>query len=125
MELSRCAFLKMLLSARNVCAGWKVCHELLAHPTAVQDSGLRVGERPLQIGYLSCIGGLSSQVVRVLQIDLSVGSTCPKLVIELLAALILLCTENWTAFSIGTDWLALLKLSMTRWTFLEIGQSSR
>jgi hypothetical protein len=76
MELTHGTFLKMLLSSGNVCAGGKICNDLLAHPSPVEDPRPGIREAPLEVGHHAIVGALSPQVVGVLQVDLLVRSTC-------------------------------------------------
>lgn len=75
VELSGRALLEMLLSGSNVVALRQILDDLLSDPTAVQQASLGVGEAPLQIGNNTRVGGLATQVVRVLQVSSWVGST--------------------------------------------------
>ena len=75
MELSHSTLLEMLLSARNIGAGRNISDDLLANPTAIEDSGFRLTEAPFQVRYDAIVCTRSTEVVWILEIDLEVCST--------------------------------------------------
>jgi hypothetical protein len=65
----------MLLGCSNVSASWDICDNLLASPTAIEDFRLGLAEAPFQIGNGASICAFSTEIVRVLEVDLMVCST--------------------------------------------------
>ena len=79
MKLTNGALLQVLLSSSNVMALRQVLHDLLTNPTSREDLGLRVREPPLKIWNCSSICGLLAKIVRVVEVDLMIGSTYIRL----------------------------------------------
>lgn len=52
----------------------KVLNDLLSRPTAREQSGLRVGKAPLQVGHKAIVGTRSTEMIRVLNIKRLVSS---------------------------------------------------
>lgn len=75
VEFSDCALLQVLLCAGYIVTLRQILNNLLSHPTTLEDSGLRVGEAPLQVWNNSIVCRLPAQVVGVLQVKLMVGAT--------------------------------------------------
>lgn len=69
-------FFQMLLGARDVMAGREILDDLFSDPTALEKPGLRVGEAPFQVWDNTVIGGLLAEIVRVLQVQCPIRSTC-------------------------------------------------
>jgi hypothetical protein len=75
MQLANGSLSQMLLRRRNVVTGRQVCHGLFSYPATVQNSCLGVGEAPLEVGDCPIVGTLRPEAVRVLEVELFVGST--------------------------------------------------
>jgi hypothetical protein len=65
----------MLLGSSNICAAWNISDNLLASPTAIKDLCLGIAEAPFQVNNGTSICAFSTEIVRVLEVDLTVGST--------------------------------------------------
>lgn len=75
MEFSHSSLLQMLLGSSNIYAGWDISENLLASPTAIEDPCLGLAEAPFQVDNGASICAFSTEIVRVLEVDLMVGST--------------------------------------------------
>lgn len=73
VQLTGCALLEMLLRSRNVLAGRQIRHDLLAHPTSIQQAHLRVRKRPFEVDYHAGVGRLFAEVRGIGQVNLWVG----------------------------------------------------
>lgn len=76
VQLSDGTLLEVLLGAGDVLAGGEVGDDLLAHPAAIEQTGVGVGEGPLQIHDDTRVGGFLAEVGRVGQVQSSIGATC-------------------------------------------------
>jgi len=75
VKFSQGTLLKMLLSGCNIGACRNISDNLLTNPTARKEPGLGLTEAPFEVGHRASICTLSTEVVRVLQINLDVCST--------------------------------------------------
>lgn len=75
VKLPNSSFAQVLLRASNVLAGGEILYDLLPHPATVEETGLGVGETPLEVRHDAIVGRLLTQVVRVLKVELLVGAT--------------------------------------------------
>lgn len=75
MKLSDCALLQMLLRSSDICTDGQVGDNLLTNPSAFEKTSLGIRKAPLKVRDDAVIRGLSTQIVRVLQIELLVGAT--------------------------------------------------
>lgn len=75
VQLTDCAFRKMLLGSGNVVALGQVGLDLLPHPSAIVNAGFGVGESPLEIRHVAAIGVLLSEVAGVVPVNRIVGAT--------------------------------------------------
>lgn len=55
-------------------AGRKVLNNLFPNPAAFQQTRLGIGEAPLEVGNNPIIGRLAAEVIRILEIELLVGT---------------------------------------------------
>lgn len=78
MKLADCALGQMLLRTRDVVALGQILDHLFAEPPTFEEPGLAVREAPLEVGDDAGIRRLLAKVVRVRDIDLSVGAPCGK-----------------------------------------------
>jgi len=76
MELTNRPLGEMLLGCSNVVARGKISDNLLAHPAASEDPSLGIGKGPLEVGYHAVVCRLLAEVIRVLEVNLVVGSSC-------------------------------------------------
>jgi hypothetical protein len=74
VQLTNSPLLQMLLSTSNVMALRQVLDDLLSRPTAWEQSSLGLRETPFDIGHKAIVGTGSTELVRVLKIELSIGS---------------------------------------------------
>lgn len=56
----------------------QVGNDLLAHPTPLQQSRVRVREAPLEVWHYARIRTLLPEVVRVLQVNLLIRTACAR-----------------------------------------------
>jgi hypothetical protein len=120
MKFSGCTLLQVLLSTRDVRASRKICYNLLADPSPIQDSCLGVREAPFQVGHHTSIRALSAQIIGVLEIDLMICASWGLSVTRiLLVSAAVRRTKDGAALAISAYWLALRELSIT---LLEIWQ---
>lgn len=75
MKLASSTLFQMLLSSRNVMALRQVLNDLFSDPTAIEDLGFRIGEPPLQVRYDTSVSALFTEVGRVVDVNLVVGTT--------------------------------------------------
>ena len=75
MELSSATLLQVLLGTGDVMTCWEIRGNLLSCPTSGEDVGLGVGESPFQIGDISIVSLLLTQVIWILQVNGLVGAT--------------------------------------------------
>ncbi len=72
VEFSDSSLDEMLLSARDVMAGWQILDDLFTDPTTLQETSLGVGEAPFKIGNNAVVSRLLAKVVWVLEVKLLV-----------------------------------------------------
>lgn len=75
MQLPNGTLLQMLLSPGNVMALRKVLNNLLSRPAAWEKSCLGIGKAPFDVGNEAIVGARGTEVVGVLKIQGSIGST--------------------------------------------------
>lgn len=69
MEFSDSTLLQVLLSSRDVMTGREIGGDLFTDPTTREDVGLGVRESPFQVGDITLVPVLLTQVIRVLQVN--------------------------------------------------------
>lgn len=74
MKFTNRTLLEMLLSGSDIVRLRQVLNYLFAHPTTVEDLGLRIGKSPLQVWDSAGVGVLFSKLRRVGHIDLMIGA---------------------------------------------------
>jgi hypothetical protein len=75
VQFADSALLQVLLGTCNVMALRQVLDDLLPRPAAWEQSSLRLGETPLDIGHEAIIGTGSAELVWVLEVESFVCST--------------------------------------------------
>lgn len=75
VQFAQGALLEVQLGTGNVVALGQIGDDLLANPSTVVDVGLALAEAPFQALNATTIGGLATQVIRVLQVKCMVGAT--------------------------------------------------
>jgi hypothetical protein len=68
MKLTKSSLLQMLLRRRDIVALRQVCDNLLSNPASVEQTRLRIGEAPLQIGNGAAVSWLLAQIVWILKV---------------------------------------------------------
>lgn len=66
---------QVLLGGGNVGAARQIGDDLLTQPASVEDARVGIGEAPLQVRDNAGISSLLAEIVRVLQVQVLVGST--------------------------------------------------
>ena len=82
MKLSDRPLGQMLLCGRNILTRREIGDQLLADPSSIQKTRLRVGECPLEVHDIAIVGWLAAQIVWVLEIELLVRATCNSSVLH-------------------------------------------
>jgi hypothetical protein len=75
MKFSVCALLDMLLSSSDIMTLWQVLDDLLTNPTTIQQTRLGVREAPFEVWHDTIVGGLTTQIIWIRDINLLVCST--------------------------------------------------
>lgn len=115
VKLTHSTLGQVLLSSGNVVTRRQISDDLLTNPSTVQDTGLGVGETPLEVGNDTLISGLLTKAVGVLEVNLLVGSAYlqQKLARDVDEAFVSsqTLTKDGGTLSISADGLALLELA--------------
>lgn len=74
VKFTNSALAQMLLGRSNVVALGKILDDLLPNPTSLKNPCLGITKTPFQIGNETIVSRLLTKVVRVLEINLFVGT---------------------------------------------------
>lgn len=75
VQLTGSPLLQMLLSTSDIMALWQILNDLLTGPTAREQSSLRLGKTPLDVGDKAIVGGRGAKLIWILEIHGFVRST--------------------------------------------------
>ena len=107
MQLANGALLQVLLRGCDVVALRQIIVDLFTDPATGVDSGLCVGEAPLEVWHGAGIGTLLAQVRGILDIHLAIGATYKESASMSTLRDAVTHTQNRSAFSLTIDWLTI------------------